>query len=184
MTNISKQKEINNKLEEQKNLVETIINTLPDIVWMKNKDGIYLHCNNRFTELFGNSKENIIGKCDYDFVEKDLADFFRINDKNAMNADTPIMNYETLPFASDGHTEYTQTIKTAIINNATFNVDLASPIVVSAPNSRINTIRISNATTIFPFFCLCFVIYLQTCHTSKHSSIRLFPIPPLTSYTT
>lgn len=108
---------IENRTQEllaQKKLFETLINSMPDIVWMKNKDGIYLHCNRRFSEFFGDTQEGIIGNTDYDYVDKELADFFLKHDKNAMNSDIPLINYEIIPFASDGHEEYTQTMKTAI----------------------------------------------------------------------
>ncbi len=43
---------------------------------MKDKDGIYLACNSRFEDFFGAKEKEILGKTDYDFVEKNLADFF------------------------------------------------------------------------------------------------------------
>ena len=105
-------------------LFDYIINAIPDILWMKNNDGIYMQCNHRFEEFFGDCEKNIIGKTDYDYISKELADFFRENDKEAMNSHTPIVNYETIPFASDGHKEYIQTIKRVVINKEGENIGI------------------------------------------------------------
>jgi PAS domain S-box-containing protein len=94
--------------------LNALINTIPDLVWLKNPDGVYLNCNNRFESFFGAQKEDIIGKTDYDFLEKNLADFFRNHDKNAIKAGKPTKNEEWVTFASDGHKEFLETIKTPI----------------------------------------------------------------------
>jgi PAS domain S-box-containing protein len=103
----------NEQLELEKNKLYTIIHTLPELLWIKDKDGVYLACNKKFEDFYGDTEENIIGKTDYDFVNKDLADFFREHDNKAMNSEIPLINYETLPFA-DGHEEYVKTIKTKV----------------------------------------------------------------------
>lgn len=104
------------KAQENENQIYTIINIIPDLIWLKNADGIYLKCNQRFEDFFGASEGEIIGKTDYDFVEKELADFFRSNDIKAIKADRPTINEEQLTFAKDGHKEYIETIKTPIYN--------------------------------------------------------------------
>ena len=98
--------------EEQK--LETIIETIPDLLWMKDIYGVYLVCNKRFEDFFGAKQKEIIGKTDYDFVPKELADSFGEHDKDAMNSYIPLTNEEEITFASDGHTEYLQTTKTSV----------------------------------------------------------------------
>ncbi|MCK5196303.1 MAG: PAS domain-containing protein, partial [Desulfobulbaceae bacterium] len=57
-----------------------------------------------------------MGKTDYDFVDKELADFFREKDKAAMVAGKPILNEEEITYADDGHTEMLETIKTPMLD--------------------------------------------------------------------
>ncbi len=95
------------------NQLESLLRSIPDLVWMKDKDGVYITCNKRFEDFFGASKEEIVGKSDYDFLSKELADFFRENDKKAMASTVPLINYEEIPFA-DRHKEYLQTSKIAV----------------------------------------------------------------------
>lgn len=99
--------------------IRTIIDTVPDMVWLKDKAGTYLMCNKRFESFFGATEEEIVGKTDYDFMDKEKADFFRKNDKIALDAGKPTMNEEKVTFASDGHEEFLETIKTPLfgLNN-------------------------------------------------------------------
>ena len=106
-----------NKLKESKNLLNGMISGSPDLVWLKDQNGVYLECNKRFEQFSGFSKANLVGKTDYDFFDKELADFFRKNDKLAIEAGKSTMNEEKLTFASDGHTELVETIKTPLYDD-------------------------------------------------------------------
>ncbi|MDZ7761523.1 MAG: PAS domain S-box protein [Desulfovermiculus sp.] len=92
--------------------LRALVDTLPDLVWLKDQKGVYLRCNQRFERFCGAREAEIIGKTDYDLVSKDLADFFRAKDKAAMDAGKPCMNEEEIAFAEDGHKEILETIKT------------------------------------------------------------------------
>jgi PAS domain S-box-containing protein len=109
---ISEQKQFERDLSQQRGFLKTLVQTIPDLVWLKDPDGLYLACNPRFESFFGAKEEEIIGKSDYDFVDKELADFFRMHDKNVMTNKMPSVNEETISFASDGHKELLQTSKT------------------------------------------------------------------------
>ena len=92
--------------------LSTLINTLPDLVWLKDMKGVYLACNPRFERFFGAKQNDILGKTDYDFVDKALADSFRANDQAALTADGPHTNEEWITFANDGHKELLEVTKT------------------------------------------------------------------------
>jgi diguanylate cyclase (GGDEF)-like protein/PAS domain S-box-containing protein len=94
--------------------LQTLIETIPDLIWLKDPEGVYLSCNHKFERFFGTSEKNIVGKTDYDFLDKELADFFREKDKSAMEADRPIINEERVTYADDGHEELLETIKTPL----------------------------------------------------------------------
>lgn len=104
----SKDKALENYVAYLRNLLTTI----PDLIWLKDAEGRYLTCNVAFEQFFGATEEEIIGKTDYDFVSRDLADFFRKNDLRAMNAGKSRVNEEELVFARDGYKGLFETIKT------------------------------------------------------------------------
>lgn len=95
----------------ERSMLRTLIDTLPDLVWLKDPKGVYLACNHRFEQFIGAREREIVGKTDYDFVDKALADFFRDKDRAALERSTPSVNEEEITFAEDGHHELLRTTK-------------------------------------------------------------------------
>lgn len=95
----------------ERSMLRTLIDALPDLVWLKDPNGIYLACNRRFEQFFGAPEREIVGKTDFDFVDATLAEFFRANDRAAMEKNGASVNEEEIRFASDGHRELLQTTK-------------------------------------------------------------------------
>ncbi len=106
------------ELTQAKNRAQlrTLVQTIPDMIWLKDAQGIYLSCNPMFERFFGAREADIIGKTDYDFVDKELADFFRAHDRKAMAAGKPSSNEEWLTFPDDGHRGLFETIKTPMLD--------------------------------------------------------------------
>ena len=100
------------ELERKKAHLKTLVTTIPDLVWLKDQNGVYLSCNAAFEQLYGASEETILGKTDYDFVDKELADFFRKNDLAAIHAGQALRNEEWLTFAIGGYHGLFETTKT------------------------------------------------------------------------
>lgn len=101
------------KIMLQKRL-ETLLDAIPDPIWLKDKEGIYLFCNKAFERLYNAKEEDIVGKSDYDFVDSSLANFFRAYDMIAMHAQMPMSNEEELTFKEDGYRGLFETIKTPV----------------------------------------------------------------------
>ncbi len=101
-----------NRAIQQQIFLKTLIQTIPDLVWLKDPQGIYLACNPRFEALYGAKEADIIGKTDYDFVDKEIADTFRYHDKKAIETGRSVMNEEWLTFAKDGLRKLSKTTKT------------------------------------------------------------------------
>jgi len=114
---ITERKLAEKSLADKEAQLRTLLQTIPDLIWLKDINGAYLTCNKMFEQFFGASEAEIIGKTDYDFVDKDLADFFRKNDQNAMKEGKPTINEEWITFASDGHRALLETIKMPMYNN-------------------------------------------------------------------
>ncbi len=100
----------------ESDLLESILATIPDLVWLKDSAGVYLTCNRAFEHFFGASRDAIVGKTDFDFVSTDLATFFRANNRLAMATDEPRHNEEFLVFADGSYEGIFDTVKTAMHN--------------------------------------------------------------------
>jgi len=99
-------------LEKERHLLAGLVETIPDLVWLKGPDGAYLACNPPFERLYGSGAAEIIGKTDFDFVENSLANFFRANDLAAVQAGGPRRNEEELVFRANGYRGLFETTKT------------------------------------------------------------------------
>jgi PAS domain S-box-containing protein len=99
-------------LESEKSRLRTFLNTIPDLVWIKDTEGTYLACNPVFEKFFGAKEAEIVGKSDFDFVDAELATHFREKDKEAMEAGRSCVNEEWVRFAHDGRRALLETIKT------------------------------------------------------------------------
>ena len=113
---LSLRKEYEYNLKESELLKHNILSTLPNMMWLKDIDGKYVFCSPEFERFFGAQEKDIVGKTDYDFVDKDLADFFREHDKNAMNANAAIVSEEWIDYASDGSRALLEITKTSLSN--------------------------------------------------------------------
>ncbi|ASP39623.1 hypothetical protein CHH28_13495 [Bacterioplanes sanyensis] len=93
--------------------LQRLLQQLPDMVWMKDTQGVYLACNAQFERFFGACEAQILGRTDFDFVDAALANFFLQHDQKAMRADHPLVNEEKITL-SDGTEVLLETTKTAV----------------------------------------------------------------------
>ena len=97
--------------------LRTLMETMPELVWVKDVGGVFLFCNHRFERLYGAKEAEIIGRTDFDFVDSELAKFFRMHDRAAMESGRPRINEEQVTYNDDGHVEYLETIKTPLYDS-------------------------------------------------------------------
>jgi PAS domain S-box-containing protein len=98
--------------------LKTLVRTIPDLVWLKTAQGTYLSCNSRFERFFGAKEKEIVGKTDYDFVDREVADAFRTHDTKVIANGKASKNEEDVVFADDGHHEHLETIKTPMYDDS------------------------------------------------------------------
>ncbi|CCG09132.1 ATP-binding protein [Pararhodospirillum photometricum] len=100
----------------ERRFLKTLLATIPQMIWLKNADGVYLACNREFELFFGASEEEIVGQTDHDFLDQNLADFFRERDLAAIEAGRPMVNEEWITYAVGGARVLLQTTKTPMID--------------------------------------------------------------------
>ncbi|HNI82488.1 MAG TPA: PAS domain S-box protein, partial [Rhodocyclaceae bacterium] len=69
--------------------LQTLLHTIPDLVWLKDPAGIYLACNRAFQTYFNAPEADILGRSDADFVGAEHAARVRDDDAAAVAAGTP-----------------------------------------------------------------------------------------------
>ena len=62
----------------------SVLQTIPDIVWLKDADSVYLSCNPAFERLVGRPQSDIVGKTDHDLFAAEAAELARAKDKEVI----------------------------------------------------------------------------------------------------
>lgn len=102
------------ELNAERNQLRLLIETIPDLVWMKDNSGVFRYCNPQFERLFNTPEAQIVGKTDYDFVDSQRAASFRAHDQQAVKTDSPYVYEEWLTFADNGQRMLVETTKTPV----------------------------------------------------------------------
>ena len=118
--NITKRKNSERKLQETNSKLQAIVSTIPDLIWMKDIHGKYMTCNLAFENFFGASESEIVGKTDYAFVDKELADFFCQKDQEAIEKGAININEESITYKSTGVSGILETRKAAVYDKNGF----------------------------------------------------------------
>ncbi len=105
-----------NASSSAKNLLETIIDNIPSLIYLKDLQGRILACNLSVANLFGVSREQIINKTSHDFFPANLADKQHADDKNVLQSGKMLVTDEVLELADGQHVF--ETTKLAVRNHA------------------------------------------------------------------
>ncbi len=110
MIEITDYKKAVNSLLEKTTLLEGLLESLPDMVFFKDLDGVYLGCNPIFSEYIGLSVDGIVGKNDFDLLDEETAEFFREKDRFVVQSDSSSKNEEWVDYP-DGRKVLLETFK-------------------------------------------------------------------------
>ncbi|MCX6266475.1 MAG: PAS domain S-box protein [Bacteroidetes bacterium] len=95
----------------QSGLITSLLDSIPDIIFFKDTEGVYLGCNLPFAEFVGKSKNEIIGKTDFDLFDHETAIEFRHYDKLMLKQKLPRHNEEWITYPN-GKKVLIDTLKT------------------------------------------------------------------------
>lgn len=115
--------ETNEQLKEQedsmhyvKDLYENIIDSVDNIIFVKDINFTYTVCNQAFEKFVGKANHEIIGKTDYEIFDKEVADFFRSHDIKMFEEKKSKSNFEWVTYP-DGRHVYLFTVKSPLLNS-------------------------------------------------------------------
>ncbi len=104
--------EIELKASESK--YRSLVESLPQKVFLKNTDSIFIACNANFAVELGISEEEVAGKNDYDFYPKEVAQKYIAEDKRVLlSKKTEEFEEETVV---NGGTSWSNTVKSPVLD--------------------------------------------------------------------
>jgi PAS domain S-box-containing protein len=89
-------------LDNERNMLRALIDNIPDFMYVKDRQGRFVIANAHLAGVVGaNSPEELIGKTDFDFFPRELAEGFHADEQAIIHSEQPVFNREES--AIDGH---------------------------------------------------------------------------------
>ncbi|MEK8021879.1 MAG: PAS domain S-box protein, partial [Candidatus Parabeggiatoa sp.] len=110
VTDITKRKQMEDALREQREFLRLIIDNIPQYIFWKDMNCVYLGCNNRFAQFVNlKNPEEIVGKTDFDLLWQAQAESICRIERRLMETDTP--EYHVIKQNANGTMRWTETNK-------------------------------------------------------------------------
>lgn len=101
---------------ETSRFLSTLLDSIPDHIFYKDQNGVYLGCNQAFEQASGISREHLIGKTDYEVYDRETAELFVARDEIVLKLQKENRTEEAILY-SDGRNLITETLKTPFFND-------------------------------------------------------------------
>jgi PAS domain S-box-containing protein len=99
-------------LQASEKKYRTLLENLPQKIFLKDKDSVYISCNENYAKDLKIKAKDIIGKTDYDFFSEELAHKYRADDKRIIKSvETEDINEK---YILDGKEVIVHTVKTPV----------------------------------------------------------------------
>jgi PAS domain S-box-containing protein len=114
---VTAQKQSEEMLKETLLRQTAILNSIPDMAWLKSRDGQYVAVNEQFTKVSGRKIEDIVGKNDFEIWEREFAEAYHKDDIEVIQ-NRQRKHIEEIQQDSKGRYYWVETFKTPILNEA------------------------------------------------------------------
>ena len=91
--------------------LETLLDSIPDHIFYKDKHGVYLGCNKAFEAASGISKDKLVGNDDFKVYDEKTAQIFVDADRLVIDGNEKLRTEESITYPNGGII-YTETLKT------------------------------------------------------------------------
>ena len=109
LNDITELENLSLSLQRSSDFTNSIIDSIDNLIFVKDNNFNYIACNRAFEQFLNRSKADIVGYNDYDFFDKEIADFFRSKDKEMLATNKSKSNFEWVTHA-DGRKMYLLTV--------------------------------------------------------------------------
>ena len=97
---INDRKRAEEALEESRNYLDEIINSVGDPMFVKDRQHRWVLVNNAMCTFMGSFRDELLGKCEYDYLQKDEPDVSRSKDEHTLTTGEENINEESFTDAN------------------------------------------------------------------------------------
>ncbi|VUD69005.1 Cyclic di-GMP phosphodiesterase Gmr [Thalassocella blandensis] len=95
--------------------VQALVDSIPDLTWVKDKDSRFLMVNRQFSRVFNSSVEQLLGKTDADLSDADTASKYLADDQWVLDKREVLHREERISSPAGGET-WAETVKVPVFN--------------------------------------------------------------------
>ncbi len=95
---ISERKQAEEMIARERALLHTIVDAIPDHIYVKDHEGKYLLANKEWLAALGLRLEDVVGKTAMDFYPHSQAEFIMARERKIMETGIPLLNYQHRKF--------------------------------------------------------------------------------------
>ncbi len=115
--------ELEKKLETKEHFYTSILNSIPDIIFVKDDSHRWTLLNDAFCQVLGHDRDELIGKTDYDFHSKERAHEYWEKDNEVLYTESLNVNEELI-------TDSQGNVKTILTKKSVFKDDIGNRFIV------------------------------------------------------
>ncbi len=116
---ITELKRIEDALQRERDLLRTLIDHLPDLVFVKDRDGRFVMANRAIARFLGVAgPADVVGRTDDDFFSPELAAHFIDDDRRVMETGSPLIDREESVVGTEGQALWLLTTKIPLRDTA------------------------------------------------------------------
>ncbi len=104
-------------LQESRNMLQLVLDTIPQRVFWKDRQSRFLGCNPAFAKDYQLTEEQIIGKTDFEMPWSAWADHYRADDARVIETKIPKLGYEQITSNLNGEQIWILTSKIPLTNS-------------------------------------------------------------------
>jgi len=109
---VTKRKQAEEALVKERTILRTLVDNMPDYIFIKDAQSRFITTNTAHLRTLGaETLEEVVGKTDFDFFPKELAEKYHADEQEIVGSGKPLLNRLEMVFRPDGEEQWLLTTK-------------------------------------------------------------------------
>ncbi len=100
---ITERKQTEETIQREQSLLRCMLNSIPDLIFYKDPEGVYMGCNKAAEELFGHPASEIVGKTNFDLLPAEIASLYAEQDRQVLEEQITLRIEQAVTYPNGHH---------------------------------------------------------------------------------